>query len=67
MLSDAKIRSYREMTPEERWLETEELMTLAWRFLLELPPKERERRLRVSRQQHEHSDAIVLDHLRRFA
>lgn len=55
------------MTPEERWLETEELMTLAWRFLLELPPKERERRLRVSRQQHEHSDAIVLDHLRRFA
>lgn len=37
MLSDKKIEAYRRMTPEERWREVEELMTLAWRDLLALP------------------------------
>ena len=37
MLSKERIERYRRMTPEERWREVEELMTLAWRSLLELP------------------------------
>ena len=66
MLSDAKIDSYRRMTPEERWREVEELMTLAWRSLLELTPEDRERRLAVIREEHETSDGIILEHLRRL-
>ena len=66
MLSDEKIEAYRRMTPEERWREVEELMTLAWRMLLELPEDERNRRLAIIREEHEKSDAIILDHLRRL-
>lgn len=54
------------MTPEERWREVEELMTLAWRSLLELPEEERQRRLAIIREEHEVSDRIVLEHLRRL-
>lgn len=65
MLSDEKIEAYRRMTPEERWREVEELMTIAWRSLLELPEEERERRLAVIREEHEESDRRMLEHLRR--
>jgi len=54
------------MTPEERWRETEELMTFAWRSLLELPERERERRLAIIREEHEASDRALLEHLRRL-
>ncbi len=63
MLSEARIEAYRRMTPEERWREVEELMTLAWRSLLELPEADRRRRLEVIREEHEASDAILLRHL----
>jgi hypothetical protein len=66
MLSDAKLEAYRRMTPEERWVEVEELMTLAWRSLLELPEEERLHRLAVIREEHEISDRIVLERLRLF-
>lgn len=52
MLSEAQIEAYRRMTQEERWREVEALMTFAWRFLKELPDKERERRLAYDREQH---------------
>ena len=64
MLSDAKLEAYQRMTPEERWREVEELMTLAWRSLLELPDEERQRRLAIVREEHEISDRIVFEHLR---
>ena len=64
MLSDAKIEAYRRMTPEERWREVEELMTLAWRTLLAMPEEERNRRLALIREEHEESDAIILAKLR---
>lgn len=64
MLSDAKIAAYRRMTPEERWREVEELMTLAWRDLLARPPEERERILRHVRAERDRSDALMLDALR---
>lgn len=67
MISREKIEQYRRMTPEERWKETEELMTLAWRALRALPREERERRLEVIRSEHEESDAILLEHLRSLA
>jgi hypothetical protein len=63
MLSEAKIEAYRRMTAEERWREVEELMTIAWRSLKELPEDERRRRLELSREEHEMSDAIVLERL----
>jgi hypothetical protein len=66
MLSEAKLAAYRKMTVEERWQEVEQLMTLAWRFLKELPHEEVERRLAYDREQHDKSDAIVLEYLRRF-
>jgi hypothetical protein len=66
VLSQERIERYRRMTPEERWQEVEELMTLAWLSLLELPQEERERRLAVIREEHEHSDAILIEHLRRL-
>lgn len=66
MLSEEKLEAYRRMTPEERWREVEELRTLAWRDLCALPPEERERRLAIIRQEHEESDAIKLEHLRRY-
>jgi hypothetical protein len=50
------------MSPEERWREVEELMTIAWRALRELPEEERRRRLEVIRQEHDQSDAIWMDH-----
>jgi hypothetical protein len=64
MLSPERIQAYRRMTPEERWREVEELMTLAWRTLRELSPEERERRLALLREEHEASDAVLLEHLR---
>lgn len=67
MLSREKLEAYRKMSPEERWKEVEELMTLAWRGLLELPEEERERRQRILREEHEASDRILLEHLGRLA
>lgn len=67
MLSEAKLEAYRNMTVEERWHEVEALMTFAWRFLKELPHEEVERRLAYDRDQHDKSDAIMLDYLRRFS
>jgi len=64
MLSKSRIEAYRRMSPEERWREVEELMTLAWRSLTELSDSEYERRLQVIREQHELSDRIMLDRLR---
>ena len=66
MLSEEKIEAYRRMTPEERWREVEELMSFAWRTLLELPLKERNRRLTIIREEHDRSDEIWLGHLRRL-
>ena len=66
MLSDARIEAYRRMTPEARWREVEELMTLAWRTLQALPAAERERRLAVIREEHDASDAVWMEHLRRL-
>ena len=65
MLSDAKIRAYRRMSIEERWHEVEELMSLAWRTLGELPEEERERRLAVIREEHDRVNATILERLRR--
>jgi len=53
MLSEEQLRLYRRMSVEERWRLTEELMTVAWRALLELPHDERERRLRLAREEHD--------------
>lgn len=64
MLSDAKIEAYRRMTPEQRWREVEQLMTLAWRRLLAMPEEEHNRRLALIREEHEASDAILLEKLR---
>ena len=66
MLSERKLEAYRRMTPEERWQEVEELMTLAWRSLLELPAEERQRRLNVIREEHEESDRVLLAELKKF-
>jgi hypothetical protein len=65
MLGPEQIERYRRMSPAERLKETEELMTLAWRMLLELPAEERERRLRIIREAHEEEHALILDYLRR--
>jgi len=64
MLSPERIQAYRRMSPEERWRQVEELMTLAWRTLRALPREERERRLAVVRAEHEASDAALLARLR---
>jgi hypothetical protein len=66
MLSNEKIEAYRRMTPEMRWHEVEELMTIAWRALLELPEEERQRRLAVIREEHEESDRHLFEHLKRL-
>jgi hypothetical protein len=66
MLSEEKLQAYRRMTPEERWREVEELMTFAWRALLELPEEERRRRLQLIREDHEMSDAILHEKLERM-
>jgi hypothetical protein len=66
MLSESKLAAYREMSVEERWHEVEQLMTFAWRFLKELPPEELERRLAYDQEQHDKSDAMVLEYLRRL-
>ncbi len=39
MLSPSQIEAYRRMSPAERWREVEALMTLAWRSLKQLPPR----------------------------
>ncbi|MEW6743784.1 MAG: hypothetical protein AB1486_13600 [Planctomycetota bacterium] len=67
MLSESKFEAYRKMIIEERWREVEELMTLAWRSLLELPQEERERRLALIREEHETTNRLILEHLRRYA
>lgn len=54
------------MSPEERWREVEELMTLAWRALQERTPEERERILQKIREPHEASDSLMLQALRRL-
>ena len=66
VLDERRIERYRAMTAEERWREVDELMTVAWRALLELSPEERERRLAVIREEHEESDRAMLQHLRRL-
>lgn len=66
MLSARKLEEYRRMAPGDRWREVEELMTLAWRSLLDLPPGERQRRLDMIREEHEASDRIIIEHLRRM-
>ena len=53
VLSEEQVRLYRRMSVQERWALTEELMTVTWRALLELPFEERERRLRLAREEHE--------------
>lgn len=55
MMSREQIEALRKMSVEERWELTRELMTLAWRALLELPYQERERRLRLLREEHHKS------------
>lgn len=55
MLSEEQILLYRRMSIEERWRLTEELMSVSWRTLLELPYEERERRLKMAREEHEAS------------
>jgi hypothetical protein len=65
MLSPERIEAYRRMSPEERWREVEELMTVAWRDLKARPRDERERILAVIREEHELSDAVMLEGLRR--
>ncbi len=67
MLSEERLAAYRKMTPDERWREVEELMTLAWRSLLELPLEERNRRLEIIRREHEESDAVLIAHLKRYS
>ena len=59
VLSEEQIRLYRRMSVEERWKLTEELMTVAWRALLELPFEERERRLRLAREEHDASSRAL--------
>lgn len=65
MLSPERIEAYRRMTPAERWREVEALMTFAWRDLKRRPREERERILAVIRAQHEESDRLMLEGLRR--
>jgi hypothetical protein len=67
MLDEQRLERYRRMTPEERLREVEELMTFAWRSLLELSDEERQRRLDLVREEHELSDAIILAHLRQYS
>ncbi len=64
MLSNSKIEAYRRMSPGERWREVEELMSLAWRTLQALPDDELQRRVQVIRNEHDLSDAIILERLR---
>lgn len=54
------------MSLEARRREVEALMTFAWRSLKDLPVEEVERRLAYDREQHDLSDAIMLEYLRRF-
>lgn len=67
MLDDAQIEAYRNMTPEERWRITEELMDIAWAAMLDLPEGERNRRLRIIEEEHDRSDAIMIAHLRKYS
>jgi hypothetical protein len=46
-------------------IEVEELMTLAWRDLMSRPQEERNRILAAIREEHELSDAVMLEGLRR--
>lgn len=59
MLSEEQLASYRRMTIEERWQITEELMSLTWQALLELPFEERERRLHLAREEHDLSSMAL--------
>jgi hypothetical protein len=64
MLSPQQLQAYRSMSPEERWRITEELMTLAWRSLMELPDVDRERRLALVRAEHDAGSQALLEALR---
>jgi hypothetical protein len=66
VLSPERIERYRRMTPRERWREVEELMTLAWRDLRSRPAAERARILAYVREEHEKSDEVLLEALRRL-
>jgi hypothetical protein len=59
VLSEEQILLYRRMSIQERWRLTEELMTVTWRALLELPYEERERRLKLAREEHEASSRAL--------
>lgn len=59
VLSEEQILLYRRMSIQERWRLTEELMTVTWRALLELPHEERERRLKLAREEHEASSKAL--------
>jgi hypothetical protein len=64
MLSEEQIALYRRMSIEERWRLTEELMTISWRALLEMSYEERERRLRLAREEHDASSRSLENALR---
>ncbi len=63
MLSEEQILLYRRMSIEERWRLTEELMTVSWRLLLEMPYEEREKRLKLAREEHEASGRALVEAL----
>jgi hypothetical protein len=66
VLSEEQIELYRRMSIEERWRIVEELMTLAWRALLELPYEERERRLQIAREEHDAGCRALAEALRKL-
>ena len=59
MLSEEQLRLYRQMSIEDRWRLTEELMTVAWRALLEMSFEDRELRLRLAREEHDASSRAL--------
>lgn len=67
MMSREQIEALRRMSVEERWELTRQLMSLAWRALLELPYEERERRLRLIREEHDKSCEALARALRERA
>ena len=63
MLSEEQLARYRQMSIDQRWEITEELMNLTWKALLELPYEERERRLQLAREEHELSSKALVEAL----
>lgn len=60
MRSPEQIEAFRRMTSEERWKIFSQLMDFAWRSLLTLDPKERERRLEIARRHHRLSNEAIV-------